>query len=282
MTLTVDRLTYIFNMTKYFLPFLLFICILYPVNASGKISIAEGVSKNISSIETINAGVFADWMDLVKKYVANIFKKQVTDSEGEGVVDMSDAELLHPTKTILILGDSLTEGYGIQKTEAFPWLVEQKLNREYPDCNVKIVNGGISGSTSAGALSRLQRHFEQMDQKPELVMIALGSNDGLRGLPLEAMEQNLQEAISWLLSQEVEVVLAGMQIPPNYGFMYSRNFKKVFPQLAKKNKLKLIPFLLEDVAMKAHLNLSDGIHPNAEGHKVIAQTVFPYFKFLCK
>ena len=247
-------------------------------------SAAAFVKINSSHIETINASVLSDWIDIAKKYFSDMFStnKQTTEQEINKVSEISDTELLYQTKTILILGDSLTEGYGLQRTEAFPWLVEQNLNKKFSDCNIKIINGGISGSTSAGVLSRLKKHFEQLDQKPDLVMIALGANDGLRGLSLEAMQQNLQEAISWVLDSEVKVILAGMQIPTNYGFAYSRNFKKVFSELAEKNKLEFIPFLLKDVAMKAHLNLSDGIHPNAEGHKIIAQTVFPYFKSLCK
>ena len=239
---------------------------------------------NSSNIEIINASVLSDWIDIAKKYLSNRFfkKEQTTDQKMKTDSEVSYAETLYSTKTILILGDSLTEGYGLQRTEAFPWLVEQNLNKKFSDCNAKIINGGISGSTSAGALSRLQRHFEQLDQKPDLVMIALGANDGLRGLSLNSMKQNLQEAISWALNSGVKVILAGMQIPPNYGFAYSKKFTKTFSELAKKNKVEFIPFLLKDVAMKPHLNLSDGIHPNAEGHKVIAQTVFPYLKSLCK
>ena len=271
---------------KYFIFLSLFFCTVYSINYSRKVNNTAFVKVNSSRVEVISASVLSDWIDIAKKYFSDMFStnKQTTDLDQRVKKDlkMSDAELLKQTKTILILGDSLTEGYGIQRKEAFPWLVEQDLNKKFPDCNVKIINGGISGSTSAGALSRLQRHFEQLDQKPDLVMIALGANDGLRGLSLDSMKQNLQEAISWLLNNKVKVILAGLQIPLNYGFAYSRNFKKVFFELAKKNKLEFLPFLLKNVAMKAHLNLSDGIHPNAEGHKVIAQTVFPYFKSFCK
>ena len=271
-------------MKKCFILLCLFLCIAYSMNYYRKANIVAPIKINSSRIEMISASVFSDWIDIAKKYFTNMFSanKQMTDQKINEGSEMSEPELLHPTKTILILGDSLTEGYGLQKTEAFPWLVEQDLNKKFPECNVKIINGGISGSTSAGALSRLQRHFERLDQKPNLVMVALGANDGLRGLSLEDMQKNLQEAITWVLGNEVRVTLAGMKIPLNYGFAYSSNFSKVFSKLAKKNELEFIPFLLKGVAMKAHLNLSDGIHPNAEGHKVIAQTVFPYFKSLCK
>lgn len=244
------------------------------------------VGINSSHIETIQASVLSDWIEIVKKYLSNMFSKIINkpDDINSGRTDEQEnfIEPVYTTRTVLILGDSLTEGYGIQRTEAFPQLVEQSLNKKFQDCRVKIINGGISGSTSAGALARLKKHFEQLDQKPDLVMIALGANDGLRGLSLNAMKQNLQEAISWALDSGVKVILAGMQIPLNYGFAYSRNFKKVFSELAKKNKLEFIPFLLKKVAMKAHLNLNDGIHPNAEGHKTIAQTVFPYLKSVCR
>ena len=182
---------------------------------------------------------------------------------------------------ILILGDSLTEGYGVDKLSAFPALVENSLKQKYPSCSVKIINGGISGSTSASALGRLKGHFKQMPKKPDVVLLALGANDGLRVLPVEDMKQNLQTAIDWLMNNKTQVILAGMRIPPNYGFKYSRSFEQAFIGLAKKNKITFIPFLLKGVAMQPKLNLPDGIHPNEQGHKAIARTVFPYLKNYC-
>jgi len=133
-----------------------------------------------------------------------------------------------------------------------------------------VINAGISGSTSAGAARRLQTY---LDQDPEVLILALGANDGLRGLPLKNMEKNLSEVITLALSHSMQVLLAGMKIPPNYGREYASKFERVFDSLAKKHSVPLIPFLLKDVAGRRNLNQPDGIHPNADGHKIIANTV---------
>ncbi len=175
---------------------------------------------------------------------------------------------------IVILGDSLTEGYGVAKSDAFPALLEKKMREDsYP--NLKIVNSGIGGSTSASALSRLKWVLKS---KPQLVILALGGNDGLRGTDLKTTEKNLDQAIQYAQEKGVRVILAGMQIPPNYGKEYTENFKKIFPRLAKKYKVKLIPFLLKGVGGEADLNLPDGIHPNEEGHQVIADNLYKFLK----
>ncbi len=175
---------------------------------------------------------------------------------------------------IVILGDSLTEGYGVAKSDAFPALLEKKMREDsYP--NLEIVNSGIGGSTTASALSRLKWVLKS---KPQLVILALGGNDGLRGTDLKTTEKNLDQAIKYAQKKGVRVILAGMQIPPNYGKEYTENFKKIFPRLAKKYKVKLIPFLLKGVGGEADLNLPDGIHPNEEGHQVIADNLYKFLK----
>ncbi|MBF0204610.1 MAG: arylesterase [Desulfamplus sp.] len=173
---------------------------------------------------------------------------------------------------ILFLGDSLTEGLGVKKEESFPSLVDNKL-RQKGYRNITIINAGISGSTTASAVSRLKWHLRM---KPDILFLALGANDGLRGLSLKAMEQNLNSAIEISLSARMTIILAGMEIPPNYGHEYIREFRNVFKSLADKHKITLMPYLLKDVGGIEHLNQSDGIHPNAEGYKIIADNVIPY------
>lgn len=174
---------------------------------------------------------------------------------------------------IVALGDSLTEGYGLSKEEAYPALLQQRLQRFYP--RVRIINAGVSGSTSASAESRLQW---QLKNKPHLLFLALGANDGLRGLNTDAMKKNLQKAIDLAQANKVHVVLAGMRIPMNYGNDYRQKYEAVFSDLAKSNKIDFVPFLLDGVAMNKDLNLPDGIHPNSAGYKLMADKLLPVFK----
>lgn len=171
-------------------------------------------------------------------------------------------------ETILFLGDSLTEGYRLAKEEAYPALIEKKLKKEHED--IKVINGGVSGATSASGMKRLDWYLKA---KPDIMVLALGANDGLRGLKVKDTEKNLSSVIEKAQNQGIKVILAGMKMPTNYGEPYRTHFQEMFPKLAKKYKIKLIPFLLEEVATIKELNLSDGIHPNAEGHKVMASTV---------
>lgn len=176
-----------------------------------------------------------------------------------------------PQKTILFYGDSLTAGYGLSPDEAFPNLVGKKLVSNGK--NVKVINAGLSGETSAGGLSRLDWVLRQ---PVDIFVLELGPNDGLRGLPLDQTEKNLQAIIDKVKSKypNAKIVIAGMLVPPNMGPEYSERFKNIYPALAKKNKAALIPFLLEDVAGIEKLNLADGVHPNAEGHKIVAENVY--------
>jgi acyl-CoA thioesterase I len=176
-------------------------------------------------------------------------------------------------QTVLILGDSLTEGYRLAKEEAYPYLVEQELKKTHP--KIKVINGGVSGATTASAMKRLDWYLKA---KPEYMVLALGANDGLRGLKVSEAEKNLSQVIEKAKSRNIEVILAGMEIPSNYGEKYRQNFRVIYPRLAKKYELTLIPFLLEDVATVKELNLTDGIHPNAKGHKVMAKTVIKYLE----
>ena len=174
---------------------------------------------------------------------------------------------------LLILGDSLTEGYGVEKDSAYPALLEQqlkKLNSQY-----HVINGGASGSTSASALKRLQWYTKA---NPNWVLLTLGSNDGLRGLPIAETKKNIESAILFAQKQHWKILLAGLKVPPNYGPAYAKDFEKIFSDLAKQYKIPLMPFLLEGVAGEIKLNQNDGIHPNEAGHKIIADHLFAFIK----
>ena len=174
-------------------------------------------------------------------------------------------------KVILFFGDSLTAGYGLSTEEAFPALVEKKCMENGTPCQV--INAGLSGETSAGGLTRI----DWILRRPiDVFVLELGANDGLRGLPLDQTKKNLQAIIDKVKAKYpgVKIVIAGMMVPPNMGPDYTAEFRKIFPELAKKNQATLIPFLLEDVAGHEHLNLADGIHPNQDGHKIVASNVY--------
>ncbi len=173
---------------------------------------------------------------------------------------------------ILALGDSLTEGYGVALTQAYPALLERALS-DLPD--TRVINAGIGGSTSASATSRIRWHLRA---RPDLVILALGANDMLRGLPVKNCESNLRQALELLRHNQIPVILAGMKAPPNYGTAYQREFDGIFPRLAQEYGVPLIPFLLEGVGGKRELNQEDGIHPNEKGHAAIARLVEPYVR----
>jgi acyl-CoA thioesterase I len=171
-------------------------------------------------------------------------------------------------KTILFIGDSLTAGYGVKKEEAFPALVGQLLKAK--GHNVKIVNGGISGSVSAEADRRLNWFLKA---KPDILFLALGANDGLKGTPPSVIKKNLAQAIDLAQKNDVKILLVGVRIFTNFGQEYTREFERIYHDLAKEKGVPLMPFLLEGVALNKELNLPDGKHPNAEGHKVLAGNV---------
>ena len=178
------------------------------------------------------------------------------------------------SQSVLFLGDSLTEGYGINPDFAFPALIEKKIKDE-GNKNAIVINGGVSGSTTASGLKRLQWYSKR---KPTHMVLALGANDGLRGLKVEQSEKNLKNIIEAAQKQGMKVILAGMQMPTNYGADYRKKFEAIYPKLSKEYKIALIPFLLENVGGVSKLNLPDGIHPNPEGHKIVAETVWKVLK----
>lgn len=172
---------------------------------------------------------------------------------------------------IIFLGDSLTAGYGLGEEQAFPALVGARLETE--GIPVEIVNAGISGDTTAGGLSRVDW---LLAQEPDLVVVELGANDGLRGLSLEETEANLDGILRRCQEAGSKVLLIGMKIPPSYGPEYAGEFEEIFKRLASQHGVAVMPFLLEGVAAKPELNQQDGIHPNAEGQRRLAANVVPY------
>ncbi|HEV8716175.1 MAG TPA: arylesterase [Candidatus Binatia bacterium] len=174
-------------------------------------------------------------------------------------------------KVILFFGDSLTAGYGLEPSLAFPALIQEKINSL--GWNFRVINAGVSGETTAGGLRRINRVL----QRPvDVFVLELGANDGLRGLPVEEVKQNLQAIIDQVKNTypEVKVVLAGMQVLSNLGRDYTTRFRTIFPELAAANNATLIPFLLEGVGGIRELNLPDGIHPTPAGQKIVAENVW--------
>jgi acyl-CoA thioesterase I len=175
---------------------------------------------------------------------------------------------------LLVLGDSLSAGYNIQAREAFPVRLEAALRQA--GVNVSVVNAGVSGDTSAGGLSRVDWALGQ--RPPEFALVALGANDGLRGIDVEAMERNLDRILERLKARGVKPMLAGMLAPPNMGTAYRDAFAAVFPRLAAKHGVPLYPFLLEGIAARPEFNLSDGIHPNPQGVDVMVANILPHVR----
>jgi acyl-CoA thioesterase-1 len=176
---------------------------------------------------------------------------------------------------LLFLGDSLTEGLGVPPEAAYPSLIEKELKADQRA--VRIVNAGISGSTSASGLARLKWHLKGKE-KPDVLVLALGANDGLRGLSVDEMKKNLTSVIELAKTNQIRVLLAGMQMPPNYGKAYTDSYAKAFPDVAQALGVPLVPFLLEGVGGEKDMNQPDGIHPNVEGHKLLAKNVLKHLK----
>lgn len=176
-------------------------------------------------------------------------------------------------RKLVVLGDSLTEGYGVAREAAFPALLEKKIKDAKKDWVV--VNAGVSGSTTASGTGRMKWLLKS---KPDLLLLALGANDGLRGLKVAESKKNLAEAIEFARDRKIKIVLGGLYMPPNYGKDYTTEFRAMYEDLAREHKVEFIPFLLDGVAGKPEYNLADGIHPNEKGHALIAETVFKALK----
>lgn len=198
---------------------------------------------------------------------------KATKKEGAKLPDdkVFQAQTNTKKKVILFFGNSLTAGMGLDPNEAFPAIIQEMLDSL--NLNYTAINAGLSGETTASGKNRVSW---LLDQEIDVFVLELGANDGLRGIPLEETRSNLQSIIETVRqkNQNTIIVLAGMQIPPNMGQEYTKEFRNIFPELAQVNNLYLIPFLLQDVAAIPELNQPDGIHPTAEGQEILAQNVW--------
>ena len=178
-------------------------------------------------------------------------------------------------KTILIVGDSLSAGYGIDVKQGWVNLLQQRLDQQYPKKH-KVVNASVSGETTSGALARMPKLLQTY--KPEIVVIELGGNDGLRGQPPQMIQRNLAQLVQLSQRQKATVLLFGMKIPPNYGTAYSTAFEKNYKVVSQQYKVKLLPFFLEGVAGNKNLIQKDQIHPNAKAQPIMLNLAYPYIK----
>ncbi len=188
---------------------------------------------------------------------------------GAAVQRQTEPERLRAPRRIVFLGDSLTAGLGLPREQSTPSLIQDRLTAE--GYVYEVINAGVSGDTSAGGLSRLDW---SLDGDVEILVIELGANDGLRGLPVAQMKRNLDEIIMRAQARDITVILTGMEAPPNYGPLYTAEFRKAFRDLADEHDVAFVPFYLDGVAGIASLNNADGIHPNAEGARLIAGTIW--------
>jgi acyl-CoA thioesterase-1 len=176
---------------------------------------------------------------------------------------------------ILVLGDSLAAGLGVDPSEAYPALLQKKVDAA--GLNFAVINGGVSGDTSAGGLRRINWYLRR---RIDVLILELGGNDGLRGVPPAATRTNLQAIIDTAKKARpnMKIVIAGMRLPPNLGQDYTGAFEKIYPALARENRAALVPFLLEGVGGRPELNATDQIHPTAEGHQIVAENVWKILK----
>lgn len=205
--------------------------------------------------------------------------KQDTSTNIEPEPTLGEDSATDDTKsgTILFFGNSLTAGYGVEPENAFPYLIQKRLDSM--SLSYHVVNAGLSGETTASGVNRI----EWVLREPVDVMILeLGGNDGLRGIDPVESEKNLQKIIDLAKNSSpgIQIIVAGMEAPPNMGEEYVNNFRSIFKELSRLNNLPLIPFLLEDVGGEPSLNLTDGIHPNEEGHKIVADNVWTVLEMI--
>ncbi len=201
--------------------------------------------------------------------------EQKTETAKEQHTTQEAAKVKSDEKIILFFGNSLTAAYGIDPEDGFAGLTQQRIDSLGLD--YKVINGGLSGETTAGGLSRLDWFLEE---KPDVFILELGGNDGLRGIELSETKNNLIKIIDKVRSKfpDTKIILAGMQIPPNMGQEYAAQFTSMYPAVAEEKEVTLIPFLLENVGGIPDLNLPDGIHPTEEGHQIVFETIWPFIK----
>lgn len=184
---------------------------------------------------------------------------------------VNDSASVAKKKTVVFFGNSLTAGYGLSPSQAFPALIQEKIDSL--GLPYQVINAGVSGETSSGGKTRI----DWILREPlDIFVLELGANDGLRGTPLSETKKNLQDIIDKVRAKypDIKLVFAGMEIPPNMGQAYTTEFRNIYTDLAAKNNMTLIPFLLQGVGGEPDLNLEDGIHPNEEGHRIVAENVW--------
>lgn len=206
-------------------------------------------------------------------FVSLLISSCGSDANKKQVSTETQQESIAGKKTILFFGNSLSAGYGIEPELSFPGRTQSRLDSLKKD--FKVINGGLSGETTAGGLSRLDWFLEE---EPYLFVLELGGNDGLRGIAISETKKNLLAIVDKVQAKypNTKIILAGMQIPPNMGQAYTDAFKAIYPAVAKEKNITLIPFLLEGVAGNPALNLPDGIHPTEEGHRLVFETIWPF------
>ncbi|WP_435337506.1 arylesterase [Acinetobacter sp. LH3_13] len=178
-------------------------------------------------------------------------------------------------KTIMIVGDSLSAGYGIQPQQGWVHLLQKRLDQQYPKQH-KVVNASVSGETTSGALARLPKLLQT--HRPDVVVIELGGNDGLRGQPPQMIQKNLANLIQHSQKAKAKVVIFGMKMPPNYGSAYSKAFENNYKVVSQQYKVKLLPFFMEGIAGNKQLMQKDLIHPNAKAQPILLNNAYPYIK----
>jgi acyl-CoA thioesterase-1 len=197
-----------------------------------------------------------------------VFTSGCSDEQSDSEASQKQSEMM---KTIVAVGDSLTAAYGIDQNESYPALLEKKL--QAAGYKYRVVNGGVSGETSSGTLSRMEWI---LTLKPDIVILETGANDGLRGIDTQIVERNIREILQLLEERDVVVLLAGMKMVWNLGPDYVAKFNSIYPELAEEFDVLFFPFFLEGVATQNRMNLNDGIHPNAQGYKIITDNIYPY------
>lgn len=216
-------------------------------------------------------------MNMVRKFlvvllfIVSIISAGCSEEPSRADTQIKDPDENVDMKKIVALGDSLTAGYGVDLSESYPALLEQKLQEN--GYQYTVVNAGVSGETSSGTLARVEWI---LTQNPEIVIVETGANDGLRGGAVDLLEENLREIVEMLHEKNVAVLLTGMKMVWNLGPVYVSQFNKVYPKIAEERDVELMPFFLEGVATKSALNTEDGIHPNSAGYKVIVENIYPY------
>ncbi|WP_032033947.1 arylesterase [Acinetobacter baumannii] len=204
-----------------------------------------------------------------------MYKSYLFGSKSLLIISLSMLPMFVSAKTILILGDSISAGYGIDPKQGWVQLLQKRLDQQYPKQH-KVVNASVSGETTSGALARLPKLLQTY--KPEVVVIELGGNDGLRGQPPQMIQKNLSQLIQLSQKQKAKVILFGMKIPPNYGTAYSKAFENSYKTVSQKYQVKLLPFFLDGVAGQKQLMQNDLIHPNTQAQSKLLNLAYPYIK----